>query len=247
MKFRKFVFGLLVATCSYSAFSQGLGRDYGSPIPNTQSAASGVESVMTELWLKSLGKPVNAYNESLIKGSPYFEDDFMQGEIFYNNEETPRRYYLRYNAFRDMIEVKGDEEKETEPSALLKSASISCILGGKKYRYTGFKDPKGMERMGYIIEEYKGEKLSLFSRKAKIYVKGKTPVNSLAQKIPPKFVDKIEYLVGNPDLSNLQYVPERKRKLVNFFSKKYKMDVSHILKDKAFDPKNVNDLIQLLH
>ena len=246
MKFRKLILALLLGASSWSVISQGLGRDYGSPIPNTQSAASGVESVMTELWLKSLGKPVDAYNESLIKGSPYYEDDFVQGEIFYNNEETPRKYYLRYNAFKDLIEVKGDEQSEEEPSALLKSVSISCIMGGKKYQYVGFKDPKGMERMGYIIEEHRGAELSLFSRKTKIYVKGKTPANSLAQKIPPKFVDKIEYLVGSPDLSNLQYVPERKRKLVNFFSRKYKMDVSHILKDKAFDPKNINDLIQLL-
>ncbi|WP_222982446.1 hypothetical protein [Flagellimonas meishanensis] len=247
MKPKKIALAILTTCCHLALSSQGISRDYGQVIPNTQFATSGAEGVMTELWLKSLGKPINPFDESLIQGSPYFDKTFRKGEIFYNDEKTPRIYYLRYNAFRDLIEVKNSPSEEEAPLELLKSINISCRIENKVFHYKSFKDSDGKQGLGYVIEEYKGDKFSLYSKKNKVYIKGKTPANSLAQEIPPKFVEKINYLIGKPYLTELHVLPEREKKLVKFLSRQYNLNVSHILNEKTFDSKNINDLKRLFY
>lgn len=129
-----------------------------------------------------------------IKGSPYFEEEFEKGIVYYNEEPQENVVFLRYNAFADEIEMTPHQYQYKTDQAVVKSTDLSCTIGDDKYVYLPFVDKtSGIVKMGYMIELYKGKNYTVYFNKSKVYMEATQARTGLERSFPARFVDDITY------------------------------------------------------
>lgn len=219
----------------------GISRDLGTRVPSTQFATSGAEAASSELWLKGLGKPINPYDESRVKGSPYYSEGFMPGQVFFNGE-LMGTFYLRHNAYQDEIQLK-KELNDPEFQALAKAVNVGCTLGGKELLYTFFINKKGEQQSGYLIKLSEGKNYTLYTRKIKKFMEGKTSGNSLARNVPPRFIDEEEWYLGTATSNKKSEIEKSKNKFINLFDENHRAAISEFIKKEKLRTDNERDLL----
>jgi hypothetical protein len=126
---------------------------------------------------------VNKNNLSIeaIAGSPYFNDDFVNGEIYINATEKYIDVPLRYNMYLDEIEFKLLDEtiyNFDDPSKIYKIRFNDHIL-----IYSEFDSNK----KGFLFVLYEG-KSALYERKIKNYSQ-RVPSKGIIDEKPPQFTN----------------------------------------------------------
>ncbi len=103
-------------------------------------------------------------NDNTVIGTPYIENEFMPGEIHFDNQT--KIYNLRYDAFNDVIEVKKDNGDLDTLNKDLTDITLTFIKGKKSYRAHNYLDPKTNNSMkGYFVVASKGAKPLLVKEK----------------------------------------------------------------------------------
>ncbi len=227
-----------------SFISHGQVKDFGKRVAYTQYATSGAEAVLSELLVKNLGKPVDLYDKGQVKGSPYFDDEFSRGLVFYEGELVDT-LFLRYNAYQDEIQIKNLPNSQDSIHDLLKNTSISCRLNNISIEYRDFTNEKKKVQSAFLFKLVQGKKYDLYIRKVKKLKPGKKSLNSLAQSIDPKFVSHIEYYMSTPKSELIVQIPKRKQKILKLFLDGDKDVVESAISQFSFDKANENMLAQL--
>lgn len=226
------------------SYSYGQGKDFGKRVDYTQYAASGAEGALSELLVKNLGKPTHPHDVDQIKGSPYFEELFQRGLVFYDHKLIDT-LFMRYNAYQDEIQVKKAQIQGEPFQALLKNSAVSCNLNHDEIEYLDFKDGKDKIQKSYFFVLVKGKKYDLYSRKQKKLRPGRKSSNSLARSIDPLFVDEIGYYVSTPENQFLVQLPERRKKILDLFESKDKDSVAMAIKQMRFNASNQDQIVEI--
>ncbi|AMC10665.1 hypothetical protein Lupro_05145 [Lutibacter profundi] len=140
-----------------------------------------------------------------IIGNSYYNKIFISGNILYENKVASKVYALRYNAFRDEIEVSNGDKIEY----VTRDPKISCIIGIQKYTFQPFLKNK-KTKVGYLVTIYQGKDFTLFERKVKKYKAEKKAKNSLTTSIPAKIVDVAELYFSNSKRIATYVKPKKK-------------------------------------
>ncbi len=164
-----------------------------------------------------------------IKGSPYFQEEFLKGTLYYKNEVQDQSVFLRYNAFADEIEMTPHQYQYKTDQAIIKSTDLSCMIDNDKYVYLPFVDKNsGIVKMGYMIELYKGKTFTVFLNKTKVYMEAVQARTGLERSFPSRFVDDYTYYYNiNGDTpielklykSNLRDIFSNKERVNNFLKR----------------------------
>lgn len=174
-------------------------------------------------------------------GSPYINDKFATASI--PGVQNP--VLVRYNAESDEIEVdnnEGNNKHYTLPKNTQYSA-IDLKNGGHKFRLVNYKDIKGAEVNGYLIEKFSKNEVTLFKKEKVNFIKGKEAENSYTMSSPAKLVRaKDEFYL---QLKNKQIVefPKNKKKFIALFEDK-KEAINAYLKDNDISFSDENDIIK---
>jgi hypothetical protein len=239
-----FTYQVVIATLTFAASCYGQGRDLGTRIPSTQLATSGAESALSELLIKNLGKPANPHENTWVKGSPYFDEQFLEGIVYYNGHAVDT-VLLRYNAYQDEIQVKRTPDLADPVEALLKNSAITCVLGQNRIAYKDFLNDKDQVQTSYFFTLLEGKKYGLYSRLRKIIRAGRKSSNSLARSIDAQFIDKTEYYVLTSQSLALRQLPRRKAKIPEFFQDDDRNLVVASLKKFRFNSSNQDLMVHL--
>ncbi len=235
------IFGLLSVKAQQAG---GIGRNFGTRVPNTQFATSGAEATLSELWTKGLGRSTSTFDEDRIKGSPYLSINFEQGNIYFNNE-LAGTFFLRYNAYQDEVQIKKTLQA-TEPfQALVKANNVSCTIAGKEMVYTYFVNKNGEVQQGYLIKLNNGKYYNLFARKSKKFMEGKKSGNSIARDIEPRFVEDVEYYFWDNTSQDKTIIPAGKDKLIKLFAAEHQDALKGFIKKEALKLSVENHLISI--
>ena len=182
-------------------------------------------------------------NMNQIKGSPYFDESFKQGEIEYFGETLKENIFLRFNAFSDEMEMSPNPLAESTENILIKNNKVSCSIEGETYRYLGYIADNQPPAVGYLKELFKGNVLALYERKAKVYMEATQARTSLERSFPARFVDKTEYYYSINNGSLLQ-VKLSKKKLISVL-KPYSASIKTFLENQDSKLKSLEEVIQL--
>lgn len=158
-----------------------------------------------------LNESQNTVDLKSIKGSPYENDEFLMGRAMSDNLNISNPYFMRYNIYNDVIEIK-DKERSVEMS---KSSDVYALINDREYHYESYSDESGKLNKGYFILLYKGEQLSLYARKTQRYkdvVKAKT---SYHQDVPAAFVDSKDYTMKKE--GQMEFLSRNKKELTRQF------------------------------
>lgn len=125
-------------------------------------------------------------SESDIEGSPYLNDEFIEGTVFTTSKTQYVGVPLRYNIYSDQIEFKAGEGPV---QALAAPETVEKVQFGEyKMVYIPFAVSKKIRR-GFFREIESGDKAVLLARSQVIFEDAKEPAAYQEAK-PPKFLRK---------------------------------------------------------
>ena len=105
-----------------------------------------------------------------VQGTHYFDADFNIATLEYFGKELNDTGYMRYNAFRDEIEMADTPSQSESDVILIKSADVIPLINGERYEYLPYRLESGNAYIGYLINIFDGQKDKLFLKKKKTFM-----------------------------------------------------------------------------
>lgn len=176
-------------------------------------------------------------------GSPYYNDDFLAGEIYFKNKLIADNIPLRYNALMDEIEFKPSfEAPDEESSALMKSPEVDVRIGNVVFIFAPYQG--GIEKGGYFEVLLRSDKIDLFKKYNKKFTPEKKAITSMTKDFPAKFSDSPVYFLVLSDGRFLE-ISNKSRHFSKAFIGKEK-EISGYIKNKDLDIRNEKHIIQIV-
>jgi hypothetical protein len=179
---------------------------------------------------------------SIVKGSPYENKNFQLGKAVNSETGNPQNYYLRYNVYNDVFELKKGKN-DTKTGGLIKSENIYVSINNREYHYKKYLDSHSNTKEGYFILLKKGNKSSLYLKKTKDFKDKVMPKDSFEKEKPAAFIDNNPaYYLQKGDV--LVSISSRKKKFLEQYpdiSKK----LGKYIKSEKISLKNEKDVIKL--
>lgn len=200
----KFTYILLFSTLlTFNLHSQG-------NINNNLTGAT--QSALIDFGNRSQRKaqPLN------VQGSHYFIKDFKIAKLEYFGKELNDTGYMRYNAFRDEIEMADTQFQDETDVILLKSADVIPLINGERYEYLPYRLESGNAFIGYLVNIYDGKKDKLYLKRKKTFMEAKIARTSLENSFPPRYVESEElYISSNGDTP--VKLKQSKKSIISYF------------------------------
>ena len=178
-------------------------------------------------------------NDLSTVGSPYVNENFTEGEVFYNDKSLGV-YLYRHNAFNDEVEVvkPGDEsvkyvkdeqgnfvpaEGESSSLATIKEIILKDKETGRSLSLTTITNEDGALRNAYLYELASGKNYTLYYQNRVGFKEGVRAVNSMVRTTPNRFTHFQDF-----------YIRKNNEEIAYFFSGK-KKDLSTVLKKEDLE------------
>ena len=139
---------------------------------------------------KRTAKPAN------IQGSHYFNERFEVATLDYYGTELNDKGFMRYNAFRDEVEMASTTSQNESDLVLMKSNDIVPYIGGEKYLYIPHRLEDGRAYIGYLVLLHQGNNHTVYIKRQKVFMEEVVARTGLENPFPPRFVDNIQIYVS---------------------------------------------------
>lgn len=189
------------------------------------------------------GKWESTLTENNIQGSPYLNDEFVNGTIFTTSKLQFVDVPLRYNIYNDQIEFK---TPENEVQALATPEIVESVdFGNFKMVYVPFSNAKRI-RHGFFKIELEGN-ASLYAR-SEITLKKATKAGAYEEAKPPKFINKLDTYYIRIGIEQAQKVGNKKE-LLEIFPDHHNKISTFIKKNKikTNNPEKLKELVQFFN
>jgi len=184
------------------------------------------------------------YDDSSIEGSPYMDDAFVQGQLYYGEEALGNIYY-RYNAYNEEIEIK-QKNIEAEPiRGLSKDKKIKLIIQGKPTSFKTFVDKSGNTKNGYLTLLVYGD-YNLYKHIKVTFKEAKKAENSFVQGSPAKFTQFTEYFLEDSNGNRIDEIEMSNKKIIQLIGSEKGDELKTFLKENKIKVKDVNDLYRVM-
>ncbi|SNR17516.1 hypothetical protein [Tenacibaculum jejuense] len=219
---KKNVLKLLVFLITTSTFAQSIG-----------SSNVGSRGRFFSDLINKEGKSVDYTG---VDGSPYIVKEFFQGKI----NEYPNEVLFRYNAYRDVVEIKANSKTYELP----RKEGNKVYNSSLKLAYTVLKNPK-TETIGYYKEELVLDNFTLLSKQKVKFLKAKQAVSSYDIAKPARFKRlKDVYYLRYKD-GKFKELPKKKKAFFKLMGDK-KDQVKKFAKENGLKHKRKEDLFRIL-
>lgn len=200
-----------------------------------QTLLQGAGHNLTSIGSLSIEKPA----EGKVKGSAYFNENFLSADII--NFQTS--YPMRYNAFSDQMEYEVDGLQYDLDKLQHSVVEFQGIK--KKYVATTYNDGSGFVN-GFLVELHKGDHYALYKREKIVFVEATEAKTSMDTDTPAYYKPlKDMYLIGLKDGSVVE-VPKSRSKFAKLLGADSSKVEDYIKKNKI-DLTKENSLITLLN
>jgi hypothetical protein len=188
-------------------------------------------------------KSVTDDHEFTYVGSPYFNEEFEKGIIYKDDLALANNVGLRYNANRDVFEIKRKITlKNNQAKYLNKTDDISLKIKNDCFVFIPARSDNNVN--GYFILMYKGENVSLYKKSQKLFIAGQKAYTSLARNVEPTYKEK-EVLYLSDANGKLSELPNSKNGKIKTFNKHNK-EVKQYIKEQHLNLNKENNLIKLV-
>lgn len=186
---------------------------------------------------------VEVYLEADFTGTPYKEKNFKNGTILKNGAPIAKNIGLRYNASKDLFEVKKSSVLKNDQAKVLKNSSdLSIKLGNENYVFLAPNENNANQ--GYFLVIYNSSKTSLYKKIKKEYIPEQKAYTSLASNIAANYKEKqVLYLHYSDGL--LIELPGSKSKRLKAFGDKSK-EVKVFVKENKINLNKEAGLIEVI-
>ena len=166
-----------------------------------------------------------------VQGSHYFDKDFKTTKLEYFGKELNDSGFMRYNAFRDEVEMADTQNQAETDIILLKSADVIPLINGERYEYLPYKLDSGNAFIGYLINIFDGQKNKLYLKRKKTFMEAKIARTSLENSFPPRYVESVELYVSSNGNTPVK-LKQSKKVIIKFFNANSDKDKKYIKSEK---------------
>ena len=167
--------------------------------------------------------PIPKNNEINLVGTPYASEDFLKGIAVKDGLTIARNIGLRYNANKDVFEIKKTFVLTDDQARLLKKTDeISLKINNDSFV---FLVPNAVNKAhGYFVTLYKGEQLILYKKIKKEYIPGQKAYSSMTRPVPPTYKEKLTYYIADNE-GILTELSSSKKKRTEALNDDYKKEI----------------------
>jgi len=133
---------------------------------------------------------------SNIQGTHYFNERFEVATLDYFGTELNDKGFMRYNAFRDEVEMASTTSQNESDLILMKSNDIVPSIGGEEYLYIPHRLEDGRAYIGYLVLLHQGNNHTVYIKRQKVFMEEVVARTGLENPFPPRFVDNIQIYVS---------------------------------------------------
>src|SRR6056300_1199851 len=196
-------------------------------------------------------------------GSPYVNENFAEGEVFYKNKSLGI-YLYRHNAFNDEVEVvkPGDEsvkyikdeqgnfvpaEGESSSLATIKEIVLKDKETGRSLSLTTITNEDGALRNAYLYELTAGNNYNLYFQNRVGFKEGVRAVNSMVRTTPNRFTHFQEFYIQKNNEEVAYFFSGKKKDLVKVLKQGDTDQALNIINEQRLKIKSREDLIILVN
>ena len=181
-------------------------------------------------------------NQNDYTGSPYYNVEYLTGNILFEGKTIASNKSLRYNVSKEEFEIRDPRNQESKiVKTILRNTEITIQIGEESFEY--ITNEKNRLR-GYFIPLYKGGKYSLYKKIKKEYIASQRAVSSMASDVAALYKEKVFlYLVDGQGAFTA--LPSSKKGNLNAFGK-MKKEVKEYAQKNKLNLKKEKDLIKVL-
>lgn len=152
-----------------------------------------------------------------VKGSPYFNDEFVLGNIYEGNKLLATETPIRYNIYSNEIEVKENlEDPDEEAKPLPKDSNIFVKINDAIIVLIPF---NGSDEEGHYFQVlYEGKKVGLLKKVEKEYTTPKKANTSITRDLMGAFTDNTTFFLQTRN-GRMFELPKTKAKKFLVFGK----------------------------
>ena len=188
-----------------------------SPNLQSQGNINGAITGATQQALIDFGNKSSRAPQPLnVQGTHYFDANFNTATLEYFGKELNDTGYMRYNAFRDEIEMADTPSQSESDVILIKSADVIPLINGEKYEYLPYRLDRGNAYSGYLINIFDGQKDKLFLKKKKTFMEAKIARTSLENYFHPRYVESVELYISSNGSTPVK-LKQSKKSIINYF------------------------------
>lgn len=178
-----------------------------------------------------------------VQGSHYFDKDFKTTKLEYFGKELNDSGFMRYNAFRDEVEMADTQNQSETDIILLKSADVIPLINGERYEYLPYKLDSGNAFIGYLINIFDGQKNKLYLKRKKTFMEAKIARTSLENSFPPRYVESVELYVSSNGNTPVK-LKQSKKVIIKFFNAN-SVIVKKYIKSEKLKVSELNSVIKI--
>jgi hypothetical protein len=211
---------------------------------NLNSQASATVTGATQQALIDFGNRSSRTPQPLnIQGSHYFESNFKIARLEYFGRVLNDTGFMRYNAYRDEIEMADTQMQTDSDVVLIKSADVIPEIDGERYEYLPYRLESGNAYIGYLINIFNGENDRLFLKKRKTFMEAKIARTSLENSFPPRYVESIEIYISS-DGNTPVILKQSKKNIINYFQKNSDK-IKKFIKSERLKVSDLNSVVKI--
>ena len=178
-----------------------------------------------------------------VQGSHYFDEEFKKTKLEYFGKELSDTGYMRYNAFRDEIEMADTQNQNESDVILLKSAEVIPLINGDRYEYLPYRLESGNAVIGYLVNIFSGESDKLFLKRKKTFMEAKIARTSLENSFPPRYVESEELYISSNGSTPVK-LKQSKKSIISYF-KSNSDKVKKFIKSEKLKVSEISSIIKI--
>ena len=178
-----------------------------------------------------------------VQGSHYFDASFRIAKLEYFGKELNDTGFMRYNAFRDEIEMADTQLQSESDVILIKSADVIPLINGERFEYLPYRLESGNAYIGYLINIFDGKKDRIFLKKKKTFMEAKIARTSLENSFPPRYVESIDIYISSNGDTPIK-LKQTKKSIINYFGENSDK-IKKFIKTEKLKVGDLNSIIKI--
>ncbi len=175
------------------------------------------------------------YSDIKAKGSPYFEEDFKEVDIYIDNKFY-KKSMAKFNSLKDNIEIYAGNQS----FSLSKRENIEVIFPDYRYKVI---DHNGKKEYYLVFNEF--EKTSLLLKPKKNFREGKEPTSSYEKYIPAQYLEDYKYYLKHKN-GQLEQIKLKKKEILAVL-KDHKTEIEKYASINKLSFKKEADLVKIIN
>jgi len=179
-----------------------------------------------------------------VKGSMYYNEIFQESIIIFKGNPINEKAFLRYNSFKDEIEIGKNSKQKKAINALKKDLNVEAQIGNELFKAFAL-NPKKEDEISYLIQIFSNNDLRIYLQRSKKFIDKKSAPSGIGGFLPARFDDRNRLFYTSQLITKPKEIKINKKSVMNLFPEK-QAELKKFIEIKKIKIKDHNDILYVV-